>query len=449
MAVAIEEVAVGRLKVAEDNVRMEVGDVGELAQSIKSGGVLQPLIVREGDYLVVAGARRLAAAKMAGLKVVPVIARQFTEQERLETMIVENAQREDLTPIEEANAYKRLVDLGLTQREIATRVGRAQGTIAKRLALLALPEKVQKEVDSGGITLPDAAELAKLKDDPKLVAKLAKSNPNGYGRSISQKVGEEVAKRQKDKERAARVAELKKQGVNVVDAKTDAYGYSVQLPDGMAEVKAQTYNKNDVEMDPKKHAKLDCHAIAVNPHSLKEIAVCTNPKAHPSRADQLKAEEQKRQAEAKQREEAFDKLTERRRQFVRELIAARPDKDAVLELVFAVLIYDGSRYYGNDEDAAMLTLDLLGIDVEKTAEAAAAKLKVDEVEVTYLIEQEAEKSAAARLRVTFALAAAQFERMLTSYGSWLDEEQYFVWLQARGYKLVEDEKQRLAGRPNA
>jgi len=290
MAVAIEEVAVGRLKVADDNVRMDVGDVSELAASIKAGGVLQPLLVREGDYLVVAGARRLAAAKKAGLKEVPVIARAFTEQERLEVMIVENLQREDLTPMEEARAFQRLVELELTQRQIAERVGCSQGKVAKRLALLALPEPVQKQVDSGGITLPDAAELAKVKDDPKLVAKLAKGNKNGYGRSISQKVEEELADRQRVKKHAAAVAALKKKGVNVVDAKTDSYGYQLTLPDGTAEVKAQVYgNTKAVEMDPKKHAKMECHAVALNPRTLAEIEVCTNPKAHPSKADELKA----------------------------------------------------------------------------------------------------------------------------------------------------------------
>ena len=202
---AITMIAVGDLKVADDNVRFAVGDIADLAATLTEHGVIAPLLVREDDLLVVAGARRLAAAKKAGLKQVPVIKRKFTEQERVEVMLVENLQREDLQPLEEASGLKRLSEMGHTQREIAKRVGRSQAHVAKRLSLLELPETVQKAVDSGGIKLEAAQQLAKLKDNPKAVERIVKAALEDAGskseirqayatEDVSRKVSSEIAK---------------------------------------------------------------------------------------------------------------------------------------------------------------------------------------------------------------------------------------------------------------
>ncbi|GAB4223742.1 MAG: ParB/RepB/Spo0J family partition protein [Spirochaetales bacterium] len=128
----------------------------ELAASIRSRGVLQPILVEpreDGTYLIVAGERRYRAALLAGLPKVPVIVRTFTDQERLEIALIENLQREDLTPIEEAKAYRSLMEAaGLSQEELAERIGKNRSTIANTLRLLKLPEDMQEAIHSGSIS---------------------------------------------------------------------------------------------------------------------------------------------------------------------------------------------------------------------------------------------------------------------------------------------------------
>lgn len=147
----------------------------ELAASIREKGIIQPLIVdraEEGGFVLIAGERRYRAAKMVGLEEVPVIVRSTPDQERLELALIENIQRSDLNPIEEAQAYRRLMELkGLTQEELAKRLGKQRSTIANALRLLKLPEDIQQKLESGEITAGHARALLSLnnlKDQKKL-----------------------------------------------------------------------------------------------------------------------------------------------------------------------------------------------------------------------------------------------------------------------------------------
>ena len=135
----------------------------ELARSIESKGVLQPILVEPvggGEYIIVAGERRLRAAKLAKLKEIPALIRSFSQLEKTEIALVENLQREDLTPVEEARGYKTLIDLGkLTQEEIARRVGKNRSTVANSLRLLKLPESMLEALDKGRISAGHARAL--------------------------------------------------------------------------------------------------------------------------------------------------------------------------------------------------------------------------------------------------------------------------------------------------
>jgi len=135
----------------------------ELARSIESKGVLQPILVEPvgGDeYVIVAGERRFRAAKLAKLKEIPALIRSFSRLEKTEIALVENLQREDLTPVEEAQGYKTLIDLGkLTQEEISRRVGKNRSTVANSLRLLKLPEAMLEALDKGGISAGHARAL--------------------------------------------------------------------------------------------------------------------------------------------------------------------------------------------------------------------------------------------------------------------------------------------------
>ena len=140
----------------------------ELARSIEQKGVLQPLLVEPtgvGSYLVVAGERRFRAAKRAGLREVPVIVRHFSDLEKTEIALIENLQREDLTPVEEARGYKTLVDQGgLTQEEIARRVGKDRSTVTNSLRLLKLAPEYLDALDQNRISAGHARAILSVID---------------------------------------------------------------------------------------------------------------------------------------------------------------------------------------------------------------------------------------------------------------------------------------------
>jgi ParB family chromosome partitioning protein len=136
-----------------------------LAESIRAHGVLQPIIVVAtfDGYQLIAGERRLRAAEMAGLATIPAIVREAVEQDQLELALVENLQRVDLDPLEEAAAYRRLIDeFGLDQEGVAQRVGRARSSVANSLRLLELAEPVQAALAEGRISEGHARAIAGL-----------------------------------------------------------------------------------------------------------------------------------------------------------------------------------------------------------------------------------------------------------------------------------------------
>ena len=139
----------------------------ELSESIKQHGVLQPILVQErkGYYEIIAGERRWRAAKLAGLKEVPVIIKKFTEQQIVEISLIENIQRENLNPIEEAIAYKRLLtEFNLKQDEVAERVSKSRTAVTNSMRLLKLEERVQQMVIEGKISTGHARALLGIED---------------------------------------------------------------------------------------------------------------------------------------------------------------------------------------------------------------------------------------------------------------------------------------------
>ncbi|AGT33867.1 plasmid partitioning protein ParB [Geobacillus genomosp. 3] len=145
--------------------------IEELKQSILQHGILQPLIVRRSPkgFEIVVGERRYRAAKEADLPSVPVVVRELTDEQMMEFALLENLQREDLNPIEEAMAYKMLIDrLHLTQEEIASRVGKSRPHIANHLRLLSLPPEVQKLLVDGTLSMGHGRALLGLKQKSKM-----------------------------------------------------------------------------------------------------------------------------------------------------------------------------------------------------------------------------------------------------------------------------------------
>ena len=181
---------------AQPRKTFEKGPLEELAESIRQQGVLQPIIVRSqgSEYEIVAGERRWRASQLAGLKQVPVVIKDLSEEDVMKVALIENIQREDLDPIEEAQAYSGLMKgYGLTQESVAAAVGKNRATVANCLRLLKLPEPVLELLADGSITAGHARAIMTLGED-RHMHKLAKDIVE---RKLSVRDAETLARKRK------------------------------------------------------------------------------------------------------------------------------------------------------------------------------------------------------------------------------------------------------------
>jgi ParB family chromosome partitioning protein len=178
--------------------RFDDARLSELAESIRSQGIIQPLVVRvrpAGGFELVAGERRWRAAQRAGLHQVPVIIREVAEAQAFELALVENLQREDLNPIEEAEGYQHLVaEFGYTQESLAARVGKERSTVANALRLLKLPPSVRAMVVEGRLSMGHARALLGLEDDA-VIERLARQTAS---RGLSVRQVEALVRRERE-----------------------------------------------------------------------------------------------------------------------------------------------------------------------------------------------------------------------------------------------------------
>jgi ParB family chromosome partitioning protein len=171
----VEQVDVTRItpNPHQPRIRFNENALQELTDSIKEYGVIQPLVVTKNGnlYEIIAGERRFQASKRAGLKTIPVIVREATEQQKLEMAIIENVQRHDLDPIEEAKSYVKLADeFNLSQEEVARKTGKSRSVIANKERLLKLPAVIQKALIEGTITEGHAKAILAVSDSEKQLA---------------------------------------------------------------------------------------------------------------------------------------------------------------------------------------------------------------------------------------------------------------------------------------
>jgi ParB family chromosome partitioning protein len=438
---ATTRIPLAELHLADDNVRRELGDVSDLAASIKAIGLLEPLVVTpraEGGYLVVAGARRLAACAKLGWGGIDAIAREFSEQERVLAMAIENLQREDLSVLEEAEAYRRLTqELGLSQRELAKRVGRSQPHISKRLALLELPEAVQQAVDSGGITLEDAQQFGKLTGSPKHLTFALQKIKEGWGARPA--VGRALEELELDERVAKATARLKKQGARVLSfVKEPAYGYL--LPKGATKI-TKSGGWDALKLDPAEHAGESCHAAAVNPRSGEIVYLCTDRKRHPkAKTDSERGRRGSDPAQAKRREHdnALAAARDARRGFVGDLLGRKLPKDEVVGWIVRGLM-------GRAEaEAKKVACRMLGLPPAESDNGYGGTHKKFEQP----LEQLAATGPAGELKVGLALALATEEIRMGSYWSaWHDDqERYLGFLGQHGYEITNAEQLELSGK---
>ena len=170
-----EKIKQGELLISPDRLKanpnqprkvFDEDELSELAESIKQQGIIQPIIAEEGgdgSYTIIAGERRTRAARLAGLKEVPVILRKYNGDKQMEVSLIENIQRSNLNPIEEASAYRQLMDQNkLSQDDVAARVGKNRATVANALRLLRLPREMQESVQRGEISPGHARAILSL-----------------------------------------------------------------------------------------------------------------------------------------------------------------------------------------------------------------------------------------------------------------------------------------------
>jgi len=171
---AIRNIALSKIKSNRYQPRKSFNEesLNELAESIKKHGVIQPIVVKAegGNFEVIVGERRLRAAKIAGFSEIPAVVKEYRDDELLEIALIENIQREDLNPIEEAMAYKMILERqNITQEELSKRVGKSRSYIANMVRLLELPEEVKEDVSRGTISVGQAKALLGIKDQSKLL----------------------------------------------------------------------------------------------------------------------------------------------------------------------------------------------------------------------------------------------------------------------------------------
>ena len=161
----------------QPRTRFASSDLEELTQSIRVNGVVQPIVVRSkgARYEIVAGERRWRASQMAELRRIPAVIKEVSDDKLLELALVENIQRQELNPIEEAKAYRKLIDsIGLTQELIAERVGKSRTIVTTAMRLLKLPEEIQRNLENGELSAGHGRALL-MTDDPRLQRSIAKA----------------------------------------------------------------------------------------------------------------------------------------------------------------------------------------------------------------------------------------------------------------------------------
>ncbi len=203
--IAIEDIVPNRF---QPRTVFDEERIDELAQTIKTHGVIQPIVVRkqEDKYEIIAGERRWRAVRSLGWKTIPAIVKELNDSQTASIALIENLQREGLTAIEEAIAYKKLIDIhGLTQESLAQRLGKGQSTIANKLRLLHLPEPVQQAILNRSITERHARALLVLKDEEKQLKLLNEIIEKGLNvKQTEERTKQMLEERPNTKKRATR-----------------------------------------------------------------------------------------------------------------------------------------------------------------------------------------------------------------------------------------------------
>jgi ParB family chromosome partitioning protein len=253
----LREIDIERILPNPDQPRKNFDEdsLNDLANSIHAHGVVQPIVVRpleDGFFQLIAGERRWRASQRAGLHKVPAVVKESDEHDALEIALIENLQREDLNPIEEAQAYERLItDFGLTQEEVARRVGKNRTTIANMLRLLRLPPEVQEWLRENKLTTGHAKALLSLSDLTAILDAARKIIQGNYSVRQAEMFVARQTNRDPQKERTADAAENPVADPNVkaaIHALEQVIGtkITIQEHDGKGKIEIHFFSQDEL-----------------------------------------------------------------------------------------------------------------------------------------------------------------------------------------------------------
>jgi ParB/RepB/Spo0J family partition protein len=319
-----------RLHPAPDNVRRSLGKLDDLTRSIKGVGIVEPLLVTtheslpDGDYLIVAGHRRHAAAIAAEVEHVPVIVRALTDAERIASAVVENVQREALNPVEEATAFLRLCELDFTIRRLARTVGRSEKHVRSRLALLELPDRAHELIEAGRLTLADAEVLLSAKDRPEVIEEILGDDATIHQGRIESAVRSATRRAEQAEARIALQAELVAAGIVVLDEGVTCTPLA------------------DLGIEEDVHRGETCHGVTIRSGygDPQAIVVCTDRRRHSQRGDsEVKVDRSAVRTDPEQeRTRERRRVAERRATFLSGTIGGRLSKPASTAFALRVLL---------------------------------------------------------------------------------------------------------------
>lgn len=361
-----EIIPIDQVNPAADNVRRRLGDTRDLAASIGSVGIVEPLLVTPrpedegGGYTVVAGHRRLAAARAAGLAEVPCTIRTLTDLERVEIMVAENLARAGLSVMDEASGYFRMVEFGLTAKDLAKRLGRSAAHITGRLAFLELPKAVQSKLDNGSVTVGEATALLALKDHPDAIGRLLADDGDPWERrDLERAVVREVARIEADSRAAAARADLDDRGIHVID-EWDRYSSRPRQPVAIGA------GHGELDVKTARHESEPCHAAHIT-RSGEVVLLCTCPARHRQDGESgtkepVDAEPTRSEAKTVERAEAKARRERdrERREFCAGLLTRRLPKADAQSLVSTQYVA------GAGANQARAACGLLGIEAVST-----------------------------------------------------------------------------------
>ncbi len=424
-------IEIERLHPHPKNPRKNIGDISELAESIKKSGVLQNLTVvpwtseltgegEDGQYTVVIGHRRMAAAKLAGLENLPCVIKEMSPAEQLATMLAENVQRNELTPLEQAEGIQMMFDLGESISDVVEKTGLSESTVRRRAKLLDMDRETLRATEGRGATLADYEKLNQIEDIKVRNEVLADIGTNNFNMSI-----ETALKEQKKQKNKQKLFEL----LDTFAEKVTSY------PPMSSYIKAWSYDIDDIKVNVPKDAETEKYYYYPNSYNValyKKIKpVEKNAPAKETEKDRERREKEERERERKAKlEELAESAYKLRRKFIEDFNPAPRHGKEIKRFLWNMVCF---AEYGPDKYEID---DLCGTSLNAGGTYEELSSMADEY-----FEAQPEK---AMLQAAYLLFGDRDDEYIYAWsGEWCESEsadRIYECLERLGYQMSDEEK---------